>query len=231
MAKDPAFLFYTNDWLGGTMYFNLEQKGAYLSLLLLQFAEGKFTTVQAQQVLNTSYSSVWPAIASKFVTDGVYFWNEKMATVREQRKAFTDSRRKNRLKRDIPNNTSKTLVELVGNGNGNTNTVVIEVNNFLKRKGSNTMDVTYMVKQWLNDGHTDIMGQLKAMKAVYESNDWKFPTKIETLTTSFSDGDWIAQLKDLDPERKAERIQKTINDGRHVQQLDTIGSSQPGSLG
>ena len=27
MAKDPAFLFYPGDWLGGTMGMTLEEKG------------------------------------------------------------------------------------------------------------------------------------------------------------------------------------------------------------
>jgi uncharacterized protein YdaU (DUF1376 family) len=37
MAKDPAFLFYPTDWLGGTMGMTFEQKGAYMNFLMLQF--------------------------------------------------------------------------------------------------------------------------------------------------------------------------------------------------
>lgn len=37
MAKDPAFLFYPGDWLGGTMGMSLTQKGAYFHLLMVQF--------------------------------------------------------------------------------------------------------------------------------------------------------------------------------------------------
>ena len=29
MAKDPTFLFYTGDWLGGTMVLTRHQKGCY----------------------------------------------------------------------------------------------------------------------------------------------------------------------------------------------------------
>ena len=124
MSKEPAFLFYPNDWLGGTMYFTFEQKGCYLDLLLLQVSTGKFTESQAKQVLNTSYSSVWDIIKSKFLTDGTYFWNEKMAKVLEARKSFTESRRNNRLgktkTKKLKKNTRKTLVKLVGIGDGNT---------------------------------------------------------------------------------------------------------------
>lgn len=102
---------------------------------------------------------------------------------------------------------------------------------FLQRKGSNTMEITYMVRQWFKEGHTDILAQLKAMKAVYEKQGLVFPSKIQTLTESFTRSDWIKDLADLDPERKAERVQKTINDAKHRPQLDTIGTSAPGSLG
>jgi len=37
MAKDPAFLFYPNDYIGGTMGMTFEEKGAYIELLMLQF--------------------------------------------------------------------------------------------------------------------------------------------------------------------------------------------------
>ena len=42
--KDPAFLFYPNDWIGGTMGMTFEEKGAYMELLILQFNRGHMTT-------------------------------------------------------------------------------------------------------------------------------------------------------------------------------------------
>ena len=44
MAKDPAFLFYPNDYIGGTMGMTFEEKGAYIELLMLQFNRGHMTT-------------------------------------------------------------------------------------------------------------------------------------------------------------------------------------------
>lgn len=95
MAKDPAFLFYPNDWIGGTMYFTFEQKGAYFELLMLQFNNnGKFTEAQAKQVLSIC-PSIWDSIKDKFKTDGTHFWNERLQLEIEKRKNFTESRRKN----------------------------------------------------------------------------------------------------------------------------------------
>ena len=55
MAKDPAFLFYPNDYMGGTLGMTLEEKGAYMELLILQFNKGHFTIDQAKKLLNGSF--------------------------------------------------------------------------------------------------------------------------------------------------------------------------------
>ena len=40
MAKDPAFLFYTSDFLTGTMFMTNEQVGIYIRLLCSQHQHG-----------------------------------------------------------------------------------------------------------------------------------------------------------------------------------------------
>ena len=40
MAKDPAVLFYTSDFLTGTILMNYEQKGKYITLLCIQHQHG-----------------------------------------------------------------------------------------------------------------------------------------------------------------------------------------------
>lgn len=97
MAKDPAFLFYPSDWIGGTMYLTFEQKGAYFELLMLQFNMGRFTESHAKQVLNICFSNVWPMIREKFQTDGQYYWNDRLNLEKEKRKSFCESRRSNKL--------------------------------------------------------------------------------------------------------------------------------------
>lgn len=97
MAKDPAFLFYPGDWLGGTMYMTMQQKGSYISLLMLQFNTGPFTLAQAEQVLSICFASDWEMIKNKFKTDGFNYWNERLALEKELRQKFTKSRRDNAL--------------------------------------------------------------------------------------------------------------------------------------
>ena len=94
--KDPAFLFYPNDWLGGTMGMTFEQKGAYIDLLMLQFNRGHMTTHMIGQVLGQNGGQIWESIKEKFEEDeqGRYF-NRRLEDEQNKRKAYTESRRNN----------------------------------------------------------------------------------------------------------------------------------------
>jgi len=92
MAKDPAFLFYPNDWIGGTMGMSFEEKGAYIELLMMQFNRGHMTTHMIGQVVG----QIWDKIKHKFIQDEQGNWfNERLELEKEKRKNFTKSRRNN----------------------------------------------------------------------------------------------------------------------------------------
>ena len=92
MAKDPAFLFYPNDWLGGTLGMTLVEKGAYIEVLMLQFNRGHMTEHMIGQVIG----QLWDNIKDKFVLDedGRYY-NVRLEQEQEKRKSYTESRRNN----------------------------------------------------------------------------------------------------------------------------------------
>ena len=94
MAKDPAFLFYPNDWLGGTMGMTFEEKGAYMELLMLQFNRGHMT----KDMIGQTVGQLWPRIEDKFKVDANgLFYNERLDLEKEKRKNYTQSRRNNVL--------------------------------------------------------------------------------------------------------------------------------------
>ncbi len=92
MAKDPAFLFYPNDYLGGTMGMTFEQKGAYMDLLMLQFNRGHMTKHMMGQVVG----HLLDELLVKFEIDdeGLYF-NRRLEEEQKKRKIFVDSRLNN----------------------------------------------------------------------------------------------------------------------------------------
>lgn len=92
MAKDPAFLFYPNDWIGGTMGMTFEEKGAYMEVLMMQFNRGHMEGHMIGQVVG----QIWDKIKDKFVQDAEGKWfNVRLEEEKNKRKTFTDSRKNN----------------------------------------------------------------------------------------------------------------------------------------
>ena len=75
----------------------LLEKGAYIELLMLQFARGKFTLAHAKHMLAGNFDQVWPALSEKFKTDGTFFWNDRLMEEKEKRVKYTESRRDNAI--------------------------------------------------------------------------------------------------------------------------------------
>jgi len=92
MSKDPAFLFYPNDYLGGTMGMTFEEKGAYIELLMLQFNRGHMTS----DMIGHTVGQLWVKIQDKFKKDDKgLFYNERLETEKNRRKSYAESRRNN----------------------------------------------------------------------------------------------------------------------------------------
>ncbi len=81
MGKDPAILFYTQDWLTGTMFFSFEQKGKYITLLCAQHQLGglinkdDFMAVVGDDIV----------VKNKFVETDDGFYNERLMNEMEKR--------------------------------------------------------------------------------------------------------------------------------------------------
>lgn len=97
MAKDPATLWYWNDWQGGTITFTRHLKGCYMDLLHAQFNSGRLSLDEIKTVLGADFSA-WNTLQKKFEKDenGLYY-NKRAEEEKEKRKAFTESRRNNLL--------------------------------------------------------------------------------------------------------------------------------------
>jgi len=92
MGKDPAFLFYPGDWLGGTLGMSFEEKGAYMEVLMLQFNRGHMTSHMIRHVIGQH----WDTLQVKFTqdTNGLWF-NSRLEEEINKRKNFVSSRKNN----------------------------------------------------------------------------------------------------------------------------------------
>jgi hypothetical protein len=92
MAKDPAFLFYSNDFLAGTFTLTDEQVGKYIRLLCLQHQKYILTKKDMINICKTYDEDIY----SKFIQQGDNYYNLRLREEAEKRKAYSESRRKNR---------------------------------------------------------------------------------------------------------------------------------------
>lgn len=94
MAKDPAVLFYTSDFLTGTILLSNEQKGMYITLLCLQHQKGLLSEKDMLSVCKTYDEDVF----NKFIKTEDGYYNERMKIEHEKRSNFCKSRRDSVLK-------------------------------------------------------------------------------------------------------------------------------------
>ena len=132
--KDPAFLFYSNDFLSGTMLMTDEETGQYIKLLCLQHQKGH---LKEKDMLNIckSYNE---EIFSKFKKDkDENYYNERLEYEVNKRKAYSESRRNNRRKKETYEKDMKNICnsyeEHMENENVNEN-INININN--SKRGS-----------------------------------------------------------------------------------------------
>jgi uncharacterized protein YdaU (DUF1376 family) len=93
MAKDPALLFYPNDYIGGTLGMSFEEKGAYMEILMMQFNRGHMSEDMILKVVG----NLWQSFKNKFVQDeNGFYYNIRLQEEKEKRAAYTESRRKNK---------------------------------------------------------------------------------------------------------------------------------------
>ena len=107
MSKDPAVLFYTSDFITGTLTMTDSQKGKYITLLCLQHQQGYLTKEDMLNICKTYDEKIY----GKFIQDNLgYFFNERMKIESDKRKKYCESRRKNK-------NMSKTYDQHMENEN------------------------------------------------------------------------------------------------------------------
>jgi hypothetical protein len=116
MSKDPAFLFYSSDFLTGTMFMDNEQVGKFIRLICAQHQKGRLTEKDMLKICGTHDEDIF----EKFALDGAgLYYNERLEQEVEKRKAYSESRRNNRKKKEDMLITSKTYVLHMENENEN----------------------------------------------------------------------------------------------------------------
>ncbi len=95
MAKDPAVLFYTADFLVGTMTMSHEQVGKYIRLLCLQHQKGH---LPEKEMLNVCHDRDDEIFGKFEIDDDGLYYNERMDWEIAKRSKSADASRENGTK-------------------------------------------------------------------------------------------------------------------------------------
>ena len=198
MSKDPAFLFYSSDFLTGTMFMDNEQVGKFIRLICAQHQKGRLTEKDMLKICVTHDEDIF----SKFAVDGAgLYYNERLEQEVEKRKAYSESRRNNRKKKEDMIDTSLSYVQHMENENENENiidNVVIDkpIEEKPKRFVKPTIEQleAYMEERGMNNIANRFYDH-------YEANGWKIGKN--------SMKDWKASVRTWEPNHKKITTQST----------------------
>jgi len=106
MAKDPAFLFYSSDFLTGTLIMSFEDRGKYITILAYMHQNGRLS----EETIRLLVGNVSDNLRLKFGFDKNNLWfNERLEEEISKRSNFVDSRKENGKKGGRP--TKKSIKE------------------------------------------------------------------------------------------------------------------------
>lgn len=153
MSKDPAILFYTSDFITGTLTMTDSQRGKYILLLCLQHQQGYLTKDDMLNICKSYDEKIY----GKFCQDNLgYFYNERMKFEADKRKKYSESRSKNRT------NISTSYDKHMENENEDTLKII---------KGVNFQKPTLQeIKDYCNERKNDV--DSNKWFDFYESKGW-----------------------------------------------------------
>lgn len=165
--KDPAFLFYSDNFLSGTMFFTDEQTGKYIRLLCAQHLTGHLEEKHMIFICKGRDEDIF----SKFVkdSDGKYY-NERLELEINKRLKYSESRSNNKKGK------VKSYDLHMGNGNGNGNGFripsLLEVESYFKEKGYNKTGAEKFFNYYTETGWKDKDGKPIAKWKLKAVNVW-----------------------------------------------------------
>lgn len=165
MAKDPAFLFYSQDFIVGVQTMPFEDRGKYITILCQMHQQGRLD----EETIRFLVGSISDKLRLKFLVDEKGLWyNKRLEDETAKRNNFTESRRINgnlggRPKKEKPkgkpkNNLPDNHKDMhMGNHMGNVNEDVNEIENKLK----GAFDEIYLEQQKMKWPHLDFIFEFR----------------------------------------------------------------------
>jgi uncharacterized protein YdaU (DUF1376 family) len=183
--KDPAFLFYASDFLGGVSDLTMEERGQYITLLCLQQQKGHLSRKVIGLCLGFDWDKASEDLRKKFVEDeDGLFYNYRLETEIEKRRKFTDKQRDNGKKGGRPKNPEETQTKPIENPNDNPNETLLENRN--RNRNRNRIEVEN-IDENERGGTGERENQANSYRDVFDEFRKAYPGMRRGLDTEFSD--------------------------------------------
>ncbi len=166
MAKDPAVLFYTSDFLSGTSFFTDEQRGQYILLLCQQHQLG---VIPKNHMINICKSSDSLVISKFMVDEHGNYYNKRMREEGEKRAKYCESRGSNKKGHFKNKIISKSYENHMENENDNGNEKVVLSNNSKKRTAPKRPTIEEVIT-YCKDTSSSVDGE--NFFHFYEQSNW-----------------------------------------------------------
>lgn len=177
MAKDPAFLFYSSDFLTGTMVMSFEDRGKYITILSYMHQNGRLS----EETIRLLVGNVSDTLRLKFSVDKKGFWfNDRLEFEVEKRRNFIESRHENGKKGGRPRKKQEESPKPIGYPTEN---LVEDVNIITNEDEYN---LTNASKKILTDfGFNEVTG-INKLRQIKEALNFIFKTgRIEYFTDQY----------------------------------------------
>lgn len=144
--KDPAFLFYSSDFLTGTMFMSDTQLGKYIKLLCTQHQKGHLSEKDMLKICKRYDKDIFEKFTKD--DDGKYY-NIRLEKEIEKRSAYSKSRANNRKNKINFENICFSYVKHMENENININ--INNINNILEYINNNKLNnIINLLIEYLN---------------------------------------------------------------------------------
>lgn len=101
-TKAPAFQFYAQDFLTGTLDMTMEEKGIYITLLSIQWSKGEIPKERLGLLIHRDWNGVPDMVKKKFTDLGNTVINERLHLQKQKMDEFREKQRLNGLKGGRP---------------------------------------------------------------------------------------------------------------------------------
>jgi len=184
-----------------------------MDLLHAEFNNGRLSLEEIKACLGSDFGQSWPTLQKKFKQDETgLFFNEKLEQEQNKRKAFSESRRQNVLKKPSKPSYVDTSVKHMNKHMENENENNVFVNNKNEPPQIVSIEMCLIIAmndpRWVNANKVtksdlEQFNKVLEKRGVYDKNPYDYKTHYANWTAGGKKENWLEPVKVLSGQQSA----------------------------